>query len=210
MTFDARWHDLLEQAEDLASSATLLTPLSRETFRMTDVREDNILIEYCEVDRTTPLQRDHFEILFGRVRDARGGFDFDRLPPNAEPYATVLSLLPPIAAETDDGLLRETDVQTPSPLVVARNEQPVEAGEKETKSSSEPEAAREDLDPTIKEMMKNMGDPRDRIACPIDGCQYSHRSAASVASHVSGSSTDKHIWANTAFAGWRDFVRQHG
>lgn len=63
---------------------------------------------------------------------------------------------------------------------------------------------------SIDEMLENMGEPASQIRCPIDGCEYSHRSVKSVARHVSGSSTDKHLWANTPYSGWRDFVYQHG
>jgi hypothetical protein len=46
MTFAASWHNLLENAEELPPDATLLTPLSRKPFRITDVQEHRILIEY--------------------------------------------------------------------------------------------------------------------------------------------------------------------
>jgi hypothetical protein len=209
MTFDASWSHLLEEVEDLPPDATLITPLSQRPFRITDVQEHRILVEYHDDDGTTPLQREQFEILFGRIQDARNGFDFDRLPPTAEPYATVLSLLPVITASTEDGILQESDVETASPFVFSRDKHPAEADEKGARPPSEPEVTRDDLGPTVTEMMENMGDPGDRTTCPVEGCQYSHRSAASVARHVSGSSTGKHIWANTEYAGWRDFVRQH-
>ena len=119
MTFAASWHNLLENAEELPPDATLLTPLSRKPFRITDVQEHRILIEYREDDGTMPLQREQFETLHDRVAEDWGGFDLDRLPPDAEPYATVLSLHPRFQINDQEGMLSETDKPTSSPLVDA-------------------------------------------------------------------------------------------
>lgn len=119
MTFNASWHNLLENAEELPPDATLLTPLSRKPFRITDIQEYRVLIEYRDDDGTTPLQREQFETLHQRVRDSRGGFDLDRLPPDAEPYATVLSLHPRFSIDDREGILTESDTPTSSPLVDA-------------------------------------------------------------------------------------------
>lgn len=77
-------------------------------------------------------------------------------------------------------------------------------------SSFQSEQSGDDTEVSIDEMMENMSDSVKDIEFPIEGCQYKHRSAASVARHVSGSSTAKHIWENTSYAGWRDFLREHG
>ncbi|WIV65993.1 hypothetical protein [Natrialbaceae archaeon AArc-T1-2] len=119
MPFTTSWHTLLESAEELPADATLLTPLSRREFRVTDVQEHRILVSYLDDDGTTPLQREQFETLFGRVRDARDGFDLDRLPPDAEPYATVLSLHPRFEIDDREGTLSATETPTGSPLVDA-------------------------------------------------------------------------------------------
>ncbi|WP_135807375.1 hypothetical protein [Halorussus marinus] len=119
MPFSASWHTLLDHAEELPSDATLLTPLSRKSFRLTDVQEHRILITYRDDDGTTPLQRDQFETLFQRVQDAHAGFELDRLPADAEPYATVLSLHPRFELDDRDGTLTETETPTSSPLVDA-------------------------------------------------------------------------------------------
>ncbi len=37
MSFTASWHTLLEELDDLPESATLITPLSHQRFRITDV-----------------------------------------------------------------------------------------------------------------------------------------------------------------------------
>lgn len=65
-------------------------------------------------------------------------------------------------------------------------------------------------DDIIDVMLDNMGNPESAITCPIEGCSYSDRSPKSVAAHVSSSSTAKHLWGHTRYAGWRDFVRKHG
>jgi len=119
MPFSASWHTLLDHAEELPSDATLLTPLSRKPFRLTDVQEHRILITYRDDDGTTPLQRDQFETLFQRVQDAHAGFELNRLPADAEPYATVLSLHPRFELDDRAGTLTETETPTSSPLVDA-------------------------------------------------------------------------------------------
>jgi hypothetical protein len=82
------------KAEELPPDATLLTPLSRKPFRITGVQEHRILTEYREDEGTVPLQREQFETLYDRISEGWEGFDLGRLPPDAEPYATVLSLHP--------------------------------------------------------------------------------------------------------------------
>lgn len=49
------WHTLLETLEDLPTEATLVTPVSRKSFRNTDVQEHRILVEYREEAGTIPL-----------------------------------------------------------------------------------------------------------------------------------------------------------
>jgi hypothetical protein len=117
MTFTASWHNLLEHAEELPSDATLLTPLSRKPFRISDVQEHRVLIEYRDDDGTIPLQREQFETLYDHVTDGWGGFDLDNLPPDAEPYATVLSLHPRFEIDDREGMLSESETPTSSPLV---------------------------------------------------------------------------------------------
>ena len=122
MTFSATWHNLLENLQELPQDATLVTPLSRKVFRITDVQEHRVLIEYHDADETIPLQRDQFETLFDRIEDARGEFELDRLPPDAEPYATVLSLHPRFEVDDREGTLTERETPTGSPLVDANAE----------------------------------------------------------------------------------------
>ena len=55
MTFGTTWHNLLENVEELPSDATLVTPLSRKAFRITDVQEQRVLIQYRDDDETIPL-----------------------------------------------------------------------------------------------------------------------------------------------------------
>lgn len=119
MSFRVSWGNLLDNVEELPSDATLLTPLSRKPFRITDEQEHRILIKYQNKDETVPLQRDQFETLFQRVEDAQGSFELDRLPPGAEPYATVMSLHPRFTLDDQEGVLVESDTPTNSPLVDA-------------------------------------------------------------------------------------------
>ncbi|ELY84986.1 hypothetical protein [Natrinema altunense] len=119
MTFGTTWNNLLENVEELPSNATLVTPLSRKAFGITDVQEPRVLIQYRDDDETIPLQRDQFETLYRRIQDARGEFELDRLPPDAEPYATVLSLHPRFEVDDREGTLTESETPTGSPLVDA-------------------------------------------------------------------------------------------
>ena len=200
MISSATWQTLLDELDDLPEEATLTTPLSGKQFRVTDVQEEQVIIQFLDpdTDEARPLQRNQFKKLYRRIIDELNGFDLDRLPPNAEPYATVLSVHRRFEIDELAWALVETETQSDSPFVKYPTNETNE-------NQREPE-----LNPTIKEMMENMGDPQSRINCPIENCDYSHRSAASVARHVSGSSTDKHIWENTDYAGWQDFVRKHG
>ncbi len=131
MPFSATWHNLLDNVEEVGSDATLVTPLSRKPFRVTDAQKHRILIEYHDDDSTIPLQREQFETLFQRVEDARDGFDLDRLPPDAEPYASVLSLHPRFEVDDKEGILRETDSPSGSPLVDAAPADDITTGERE-------------------------------------------------------------------------------
>jgi hypothetical protein len=122
MPFTSSWHTLLDRVEDLPSDATLVTPLSRRPFRITDVQEHRVLIEYRDDSGTIPLQREQFETLYERVGEAYNGFDLGRLPADAEPYATVLSLHPRFEVDDREGTLTETDAPTDTPLVDVRLE----------------------------------------------------------------------------------------
>jgi len=120
MTFGSTWHNLLDNTEELPSDATLVTPLSRKAFGVEDVQEHRVLIQYRDDNETIPLQRDQFETLYRRTQDSRGEFDLDRLPMDAEPYATVLSLHPRFEVDDREGTLTESETPTGSPLVDAQ------------------------------------------------------------------------------------------
>ncbi|WP_128225701.1 hypothetical protein [Halobacteriaceae bacterium SHR40] len=122
MTFGASWHTLLDNVEELPSDATLVTPISRKAFRVTDVQEPRVLIQYRDEDETIPLQREQFETLYRRIQDSYGEFELDRLPPDAEPYATVLSLHPRFEVDDREGTLTESETPTGSPLVEAQGD----------------------------------------------------------------------------------------
>jgi len=119
MSFRVTWDNLLDNVEALPADATLLTPLSRKRFHITDVQKHRILIEYQADSETIPLQQDQFETLSQRVEDAAMAFQLDRLPPRAEPYATVMSLHPRFTIDDREGTLVESETPTASPLVDA-------------------------------------------------------------------------------------------
>jgi hypothetical protein len=120
MPFTTTWHNLLDNIDELPADATLVTPLSNKAFQLTDAQEHRILMQYRDDDETTPLQKDQFETLYERIHETHGEFDLDRLPPDAEPYATVLSLHPRFEINDREATITESDQSTGSPLVTAQ------------------------------------------------------------------------------------------
>ena len=102
--FGATWGTLIERCEDLPEDATLITPLSTRRFRVTDVQQQRIIIEDTDTGESQPLQREQFEALIEHTRDSAGeGYDLERLPAKAEPYAAVLALHPRYVLDQEDG-----------------------------------------------------------------------------------------------------------
>jgi hypothetical protein len=117
MPFSVSWHTLLEEAEAISDDATIVTPLTHTPFRLSDVQEHRIIIDYVDKDETRPLQRDQFETLYRRIQDEpTTEFELDRLPPDADPYAAVLSLHPRFEVDEDAGVIRESDAATSTQL----------------------------------------------------------------------------------------------
>ncbi len=133
MAFTATWHTLLDTLDELDGDTTLTTPFSGRAFRIADTQEHRVLVSFHDEDGTVPLQREQFETLYRRVTDAADsyadadGFELDRLPPDAEPYATVLSVHPRFELDEREGYLRESDTPTGSPLVDARLDEATDA-----------------------------------------------------------------------------------
>jgi len=127
MPFSVSWHTLLDELDDLADGAELITPFSQDRFRITDVQEHRVVITFSETGEQRPLQRDQFETLYRRIQETTDGFDLDRLPPDADPYPTVLSLHPRFEIDGQSGTITEKEDATATQLVA--NEQ--EPGETE-------------------------------------------------------------------------------
>lgn len=124
MTFGVSWHTLLDHLDELPDGATLITPLSNDRFRITDVQEQRVIIKFedKDIDETRPLQRDQFETLHERITDSYGEFDLSRLPPDVDPYPAVLSLHPRFEIDEDRGVLIESDDPTTSQLLETDSE----------------------------------------------------------------------------------------
>ena len=60
MPFSVSWQTLLD---DLPDGATFITPLSHKRFRITDVQEHRVIIQFDVSSKKQPLQRDQFETL---------------------------------------------------------------------------------------------------------------------------------------------------
>ena len=119
MPFSITWHTILAELEEVPADATFVTPLSDRPFKLEDIQEHRLLISYRDQNTTLPLKRSQFEQLYDRVDDAHQGFDLDRLPADAEPYATMLSIHPQFEVDQREGVLRNTETPTPSSLVDA-------------------------------------------------------------------------------------------
>ena len=117
MSFSASWHTLLDEAEAVSDEATIVTPITQTPFRLSDVQEHRIIIDYIEKDETRPLQFEQFETLYRGIHDEPNTeFALDRLPPDADPYAAVLSLHPRFEIDEDSGVIRESDLEATTQL----------------------------------------------------------------------------------------------
>jgi len=139
MPFSVTWQTLLDHCEELSSDATLITPGTNKRFRITDIQEPRLIIEFTDSGNTQPLKRDQFETLIERIDDAIGGFAIENVPAAAEPYTAVLSLHPRYEIDEREGVIVETDEPTTTQLVDAH----VPAG---TGSDDDEERAEPDLD----------------------------------------------------------------
>ena len=121
MPFGVTWNNLLDRLDELPADASFVTPLSGDSFQIRDVQQHRILIRFSGSEDTQPLQRDQFETLYQRITEATGGFELDRLPPDAEPYASLLSLHPRFEVDDREGILTELDTPATatSPLLDA-------------------------------------------------------------------------------------------
>lgn len=57
MSFNVSWQTLLDACDELPEGATLITPLAHERFRITDVQEPRIVIEFHSGE-SRPLHRE--------------------------------------------------------------------------------------------------------------------------------------------------------
>ena len=117
MPFSVSWHTLLDELDDLSDGAELITPLSHDRFRITDVQEHRVVVTFIETGERTPLQRGQFETLYRRIQEGTNGFDLDRLPPDADPYPAVLSLHPRFEIDEQAGIVTEREGPTATQLV---------------------------------------------------------------------------------------------
>jgi hypothetical protein len=76
-----------------------------------DTQQYRVLISFRD-DETIPLQRDQFETLFQRIEYTGEGSDLNRLPPDAEPYATVMSLHLRFELDGREAILKQTETPT--------------------------------------------------------------------------------------------------
>ena len=112
-------HTIIDELDEVPPDGTFQTPLSDKPFRIEDAQEHRLLIAYRDQETTIPLKREQFETLYQRISESPQPFDLDRLPADAEPYATILSIHPRFEIDQREGVLKNTDSPTPSSLVDA-------------------------------------------------------------------------------------------
>jgi len=119
MGFTASWHTLITELEELPEEATLVTPLSHDQFTIRDVQDQRVVIQFQDrdIDPNQPLQREQFETLYERITGAHGGFELDRLPPDADAYPAVWSLHPRFEIDEEQGVIVERDAPTSSQVI---------------------------------------------------------------------------------------------
>lgn len=117
MSFNECWHMVLDACEDFSAEATLIAPLSERRFRITDVQDDQLVIEFADSESSRPLPRDQVEALYDRVTDSTNGFDLENLPRGTEPYAAVLSLHPQYEVDERAGVMTDTEGSTTTQMV---------------------------------------------------------------------------------------------
>ena len=73
MPFSVSWHTLLEELDDLSDDATLITPLSHDRFRITDVQEQRIVTEFLnrDIDETRPSSKTSSRLCSGILPTSR-------------------------------------------------------------------------------------------------------------------------------------------
>ena len=117
MSFSVSWHTLLEELDELNAGAELITPLSHDRFRVTDVQEHRVVVTLDDTGERRPLQRDRFETLYRRIQSSGGEFDLGRLPPDTDPYPAVLSLHPRFEVDEEQDVILEKDEATETQLL---------------------------------------------------------------------------------------------
>lgn len=127
MPFSVSWRTLLDELDDLPDGATFITPLSHKRFRITDVQEHRVIIQFDDSSEKRPLQRDQFETLYRRITDEPDGFELDRLPAEADPYPAVWSVHPRFKVNEETGIITQTEGPTATQLVDAEHEPDDEA-----------------------------------------------------------------------------------
>ena len=127
MAFTASWDTLLRKLEELPDEATLITPLSHNRFTIRDVQNQRVIVEFLDrdIDPNQPLQRDQFETLYRRITDAHGGFELDRLPPDADAYPAVWSVHPRFEIDEEQGVIIEREGPTSSQLLDTQSEEDI-------------------------------------------------------------------------------------
>jgi len=122
MSFTSSWHRLLDELDDIPGGATLITPLSHRRFRITEVQEARVVVQFEDRDETRPLQRDQFETLYRRIQDVPDGFDLDCLPPDADPYPAVWSVHPRFEVDEGADVISQSGAVTTTQVVHAEQE----------------------------------------------------------------------------------------
>jgi len=117
MPFTASWRTVLDECEELRRGCDAHHAAVGDTIPHHRRPGAPYRHRVRRFGDSQPLQREQFETLAERITDASGAFDLQRLPPDAEPYAAVLSLHPRYEIDDREGTLTETDEPTTSQFI---------------------------------------------------------------------------------------------
>lgn len=117
MDFDSAYDTLRERCESLGAEAVLETPTTNRVLTVESAADERIVVRTLEGDESRSLDCERFRSFYEDLVAGSDGLALSNVPPGAEPYAAVLSLLPEVRVESDR-LVYDESADTPdTPLL---------------------------------------------------------------------------------------------
>lgn len=117
MLFESAWQELCERCRSLAEGAVFETPSTNRILTVERVADGEIDVNSPSRDEPRTLGRDRFRSLYQELSEESDGRELADFPPGAEPYATLLTLLPEIHVTTDRLVYDDSAVDSGTPLL---------------------------------------------------------------------------------------------